>query len=190
VTRRFALAAAALISLAACRDARQDARTELERLGGLMTTHAARFGRYPETIDAARPASASNLPFKAEHGVDLRLLQSSREAYQAVAVRKSWTCFMIVGAGNQGRMECAPVGNGSRAAAAASGSPLEPLPGVLHSPAVTRADSDSAAATAPCGTRRRVATKGRRSRLRRPFAHHPPMSDSRERLASSPLGGQ
>jgi hypothetical protein len=148
VTRRFAAIAAALLTVAACRDARQDARVELTRLGSAMTAHTARFGRYPDTLDAARPADAANLPFNAEHGVELRLLQSSRDGYQAVAVRGSWTCFMAVGPGDQGRMECAPVGSASRAAAAAAGRPLEPPPGVLHSPAVTRADSDSAAAAA------------------------------------------
>jgi len=149
VTRRFAAIVAVLLTASACRDARQDARAELERLGTLMTAHAARFSQYPHTLDAARPEDATNLPFNAGHGVELRLLQSSRQGYQAVAVRKSWACFMAVGPGGQGRLECAPVSGASRAAAAAAGSPLAPPPTVLHSPTVARADSDSAAAAAP-----------------------------------------
>ncbi len=138
------LAAAAL--LAGCRDAREDARTELTRLGDAMTAHAGRYGRYPETVDAARPADARNLPFTAERGVELRLLQSGRHGYQAVATRRKWVCWLVVGPGDRGRMECAPVGSATRAASVAAGLPIEPPTTVLHSPAITRADSDSVAA--------------------------------------------
>jgi hypothetical protein len=147
VTRIHRLSLALALAAAACRDAREDARTELTRLANGMTAHAARFGRYPDTLDAARAADAGNLPFRAEHGVEVRLLQSGRSGYQAVATRRSWVCFMAVGPGDQGRMECAPVSSSTRAANAAAGRPVDPLPGVLHSPPVTAvADSDSAAA--------------------------------------------
>ncbi|HYH81802.1 MAG TPA: hypothetical protein VEX86_18490 [Longimicrobium sp.] len=131
--------------LGGCRDAREDARTELTRLHEAMTQHSTRYGRYPETVDAGRRTDATNLAFTAENGVELRLLQSGREGYQAVATRKSWVCWMAMGPGDQGRMECAPVGSATRAASMADGLPVDPLPGVLHSPAVPRADSDSAA---------------------------------------------
>lgn len=140
----FVLTAATL--LAGCGDAREDARTELTRLGDAMTAHAGRYGRYPETVDAGRAADARNLPFTAERGVELRLLQSGRHGYQAVATRRKWVCWLAVGPGDRGRMECAPVGSASRAASVAAGLPIEPPATVLHSPAVTRADSDSVAA--------------------------------------------
>lgn len=74
-------ATAALLVLAGCRDAREDVRTELTRLVDAMTAHAARYGRYPETVDGARPTDASNLAFEARHGVEVRLLQSGRDGY-------------------------------------------------------------------------------------------------------------
>ncbi|HET7234669.1 MAG TPA: hypothetical protein VFJ16_31945 [Longimicrobium sp.] len=147
MNRRFsALPAILIAAAAACRDAREDARTELTRLGNAMTAHAARFGRYPEVLDATRPADASNLPFRAEHGVEVRLLQSGPSGWQAGATRRSWVCIMAVGPGDRRRMECAPVGSATRAANAAAGLPVDPPPGVLHSPPVTPADSDSTAA--------------------------------------------
>lgn len=147
MTRRHALAAALALAAAACGDAREEARAELTRLADGMIAHAARFGRYPDTLDAARAADAGNLPFRAEHGVEVRLLQSGRGGYQAVATRRSWVCFLAAGPGDRGRMECAPVGSSTRAASAAAGRPVDPLPGVLHSPPVTAAaDSDSASA--------------------------------------------
>ncbi|HEU4559716.1 MAG TPA: hypothetical protein VFS20_17820 [Longimicrobium sp.] len=141
-----ALVAAAGLLAAGCGNPREDARTELTRLGDAMTAHASRYGRYPETVDAARPADARNLPFTAERGVELRLLQSGRGGYQAVATRRKWVCWMMAGAGGGERMECAPVGSATRAASIAAGLPIEPPPTVLHSPALTRADSDSAVA--------------------------------------------
>ena len=148
MNRRFTALPAILIALAAaaCGDAREDARTELTRLGDAMTAHAARYGRYPDMLDAARPADASNLPFKTEHGVEVRLLQSGRGGWQAAATRRSWVCIMAVGPDGRGRMECAPVGSATRAANLAAGLPVDPLPGVLHSPPVATADSDSTAA--------------------------------------------
>ncbi|HET7462325.1 MAG TPA: hypothetical protein VFJ82_13815 [Longimicrobium sp.] len=142
---RVTLALALALAAAACRDAREDARTELTRLATEMNAHAARYGRFPDTLDAARPADAGNLPFRAEHGVEVRLLQTGRSGYQAVGTRRSWVCFMAMGPGDQGRMECAPVSSATRAANAAAGRPVDPLPGVLHSPPVPPADSDSAA---------------------------------------------
>lgn len=147
--RRAALALALMAAAGACRDAREDVRTELTRLVDQMNAHAARYGRFPDTLDAARPADAGNLPFRAEHGVEVRLLQSGRSGYQAVGTRRSWVCFMAMGPGDQGRMECAPVGSGTRADAAAAGRPLDPLPGVLHSPPVTPADSAAGPAAGP-----------------------------------------
>jgi len=148
--RRRRLAAHALIAsaflAAGCGDAREDARTELTRLADAMTAHAARFGRYPDTVDAARPADAANLPFTAGHGVELRLLQSGTSGFQAVATRRKWVCWLAVGPDRRGRMECAPVGSASRAASVAAGLPTDPPPTVLHSPPVAAADSDSAAA--------------------------------------------
>ncbi|HEX9939225.1 MAG TPA: hypothetical protein VGB15_18930 [Longimicrobium sp.] len=148
-TRRLAahaLIAAAALLTAGCGDAREDARTELTRLGDAMTAHAARFGRYPDTVDAARPADAANLPFTAERGVELRLLQSGTSGYQAIATRRKWVCWMAVGPDKRGRMECAPVNSASRAASVAAGLPTDPPATVLHSPPVARADSDSATA--------------------------------------------
>jgi len=149
MTRFHRIAAVlALAAVAACRDAREDARSELTRLANEMNAHAARYGRFPDTLDAARPADAGNLPFRAGHGVEVRLLQSGRSGYQAVGTRRNWVCFMAMGPGDQGRMECAPVGSSTHAAHVAEGLPEQPNAGVLHSPPVTRADSDSAAAAA------------------------------------------
>jgi len=58
-----AIAVAALVVLGGCRDARNDARAELTRLGAAMTRYAAQHGRYPETVDGARPSDATNLAF-------------------------------------------------------------------------------------------------------------------------------
>lgn len=145
-SRRGRLALARPIALAvllgACGNPRNDAVAELNRLHEAMQRHAARHGRFPQTIDHARPASATNLPHAPRRGVSLSLLRATADGYQARARRKSWICYLRVAPGQPARPDCAPVSPSLRDAPedttsqAAGG-----FEGVLPLPAAPRADS-------------------------------------------------
>ena len=122
--------------LAGCGDAREDARNELRRLHGEVQQHAARFGRYPDTIDAARPAGPTNLPHTAAKGIRVRLVHAGADGFQALAVSAPWICSLNVDAKKAERMRCTPL-NQTDGAAADSAPPA----GILH----TRPAADSAA---------------------------------------------
>jgi hypothetical protein len=126
--------AAMAFALGACANPREEAREELGRLRAAMEQHAARYGAYPQTIDAARPASATNLPHRPQEGVTVELVHAGADGFQALARRPPWVCTMGVDARHAQRLECAPLT--SQAPPAAPGSrAANPLDSVLHSPA-------------------------------------------------------
>jgi hypothetical protein len=103
----------------ACGDARSEAAHELDRLNDAMHRHSVRYGRFPDTLDASRPPSAANLPYRPERDVVLSL-QSTGTGYRAAARRKSWYCWTSVGPGQSSPPDCYPMNPG------ASGDPEPP----------------------------------------------------------------
>lgn len=126
--------------LGACGNPRNDAATELERLHEAMQRHAAQYHRYPDTLDAGRPASATNLPYAPRRDVAVRLVGSTADGYQAQARRKSWICWIMVGPGQPATPDCSPVSPSLRNAPDSAGQPAGGLEGVLQ-PGASPADS-------------------------------------------------
>jgi uncharacterized lipoprotein NlpE involved in copper resistance len=128
-TRIFILAAAAL-ALGGCGNPREDARAELRQLRVALEQHAKQYGRYPDTVDAARPASATNLPHQPRSGVTVELVHAGADGFQALARRAPWTCTMNVDARHVERLECAPLTSSAPApdSAARPPSPIETRP--------------------------------------------------------------
>ncbi|HEX8451748.1 MAG TPA: hypothetical protein VF647_06610 [Longimicrobium sp.] len=85
---RGLLPVVAALFVAGCGDARTEAAEELVRLNEAMQRHSSQYGRFPDTLDASRPLSAANLPYRPEHGVTLSL-QSTGTGYRAAARRRS-----------------------------------------------------------------------------------------------------
>jgi hypothetical protein len=106
-SKLVSLAAMALV-LAGCSNPRAIAIAELQRLRVEMDRHADTFGRYPQSLDADRPASAANLPHTAPRGVAVYLIRSDAAGYQAVATRRPWSCSMQVLRGHGQRVDCNP----------------------------------------------------------------------------------
>jgi hypothetical protein len=127
----FAVGIAMLVG--ACANPREEARGELRKLRTAVEQHAARYGRYPETIDPRRPASAANLSFQARKGVSLELVHAGTDGIQALARRRPWICTMNVDARGAERMRCATLSNAD--APPASGGRANPLDSMLHAPA-------------------------------------------------------
>lgn len=100
---------AALTLLAACGNERQDARDELHRLRSALAEHRTRFGRYPETVDPARPAGAANLAYTPREGVAVRLVHAGEDGIQALAQRSPWICSLHVDPRRGERIECNPL---------------------------------------------------------------------------------
>jgi len=98
--------------VAGCSDARTEAAEELVRLDDAMQRHSARYGRFPDTLDASRPLSAANLPYRPEHELTLSL-QSTGTGYRAAARRKSWYCWTSVGPDRKSPPDCYPMSPGS-----------------------------------------------------------------------------
>ncbi|HLL85039.1 MAG TPA: hypothetical protein VK420_20380, partial [Longimicrobium sp.] len=70
---RGSLLVFAALLMAGCSDARSEAAGELARLNEAMQRHSTRYGRFPDTLDANRPLSAANLPYRPERDVTLSL---------------------------------------------------------------------------------------------------------------------
>jgi hypothetical protein len=96
--------------LAGCSDARSEAAGELLRLDQAIQAHAARYGDFPRRLDAASPASATNLPFAGRKGVEVRLNGVSGGRYAATARRGVWLCWAGAGRNEPVRPDCAPTG--------------------------------------------------------------------------------
>ncbi|HEX8211424.1 MAG TPA: hypothetical protein VF584_14730 [Longimicrobium sp.] len=116
---RWLLPVLAALLVAGCGDARSEAAEELVRLNDAMQRHSSRYGRFPDTLDAGRPLSAANLPYRPERDVTLSL-QSTGTGYRAAARRKSWYCWTSVGPDQQSPPDCYPMSAGS------SGDPRKP----------------------------------------------------------------
>jgi len=106
--RACALAAVA-IALGGCGNPRADAREELRQLRAALEQHAKEYGRYPETVDPARPASATNLPHRPKSGVSVELVHAGADGFQALARRQPWICSMNVDARHVEKLKCAPL---------------------------------------------------------------------------------
>jgi len=126
--------AAAAVLLAACGNPREDARAELRRLRTALEQHAAQHGRYPETVDAVKPDSPTNLRYEARDGGSVRLVHAGADGIQALARRGPWICAMNVDARHGERVECTPLSSSSSDAPAPAGRTANPLDSVLHSP--------------------------------------------------------
>jgi hypothetical protein len=127
----------------ACTDARSEAAHELDRLNEAMQRHSAQYGRFPDTLDANRPLSAANLPYRPERDVTLSL-QSTGTGYRAAARRKSWYCWTSVSPDRKSPPDCYPMGagaSGDPGAPAQAPKTLEPVP----RPQGSAPDSSSAA---------------------------------------------
>jgi hypothetical protein len=101
--------AAVAVILAGCGNPRADARAELRRLREAVEQHAKEHGRYPETIDPGRPASATNLPHEPRSGVSVELMHAGADGFQALARSRPWICSMNVDARRGETVECAPL---------------------------------------------------------------------------------
>lgn len=99
----------AALLLAACGNSRNEAAAELLRLDAAMQQHRTSHGRYPETIDPARPATPANLPFAPERKMTVRLRAVAGDRYQATARHRSWNCWMAVGPDQPALPDCAPL---------------------------------------------------------------------------------
>lgn len=120
------------IALAGCANPREEARDELRALRVALEQHAREYGRYPDTIDAARPANATNLPHQPRSGVTVELVHAGADGLQALARRRPWVCSMNVDAKRAERLECAPLTSSAPSVPADSArrspSPLETRP--------------------------------------------------------------
>jgi|GEM_PF-3436331 len=128
---RILVLAAAAVALGGCANPREEARDELRGLRMAMEQHATRYGRYPDTVDAGLPASATNLPHKPRSGVTVELVHAGADGFQALARRRPWVCTMNVDAKHAESLECAPLT--STTPEAPVGSRTSPLDNVLHS---------------------------------------------------------
>ena len=131
--RRICTLAAVAVALGGCSNPREEARTELRELRVALEQHAKAYGRYPDTVDAARPASATNLPHSPKRGVSVELVHAGAEGFQALARRAPWICTMNVDARHVEKLRCAPLSNSAPTvpasdSAARSASPLETRP--------------------------------------------------------------
>jgi len=140
--RRMVPAAALL--LAACGNPRDQAARELLRLHEAMQQHRAAHGRYPETIDPARPATPANLPFTPQGKVTVRLRGATGDGYQTTARNRSWSCFMGAGPDGARRPRCAPLSASAGGGDAPAAEDARP-----SVPGITAADSASAPPTSP-----------------------------------------
>lgn len=131
--RALLLALAALV-VAGCSDARTEAAQELDRLNDAMQRHASAYGRFPDTLDASRPRSAANLPYRPERDVALSL-QSTGTGYRAAARRKSWYCWTSVGRDRKTPPDCYPLSAASSDEAATPAAAPKTLEPVLRPPA-------------------------------------------------------
>jgi hypothetical protein len=129
-TRMFAFAAAA-VALGGCANPREEAREALRGLRVAMEQHATRYGRYPDTVDAGLPASATNLPNQPRSGVRVELVHAGADGFQALARRRPWVCTMNVDARHAESLECVPLTNAPPAPP--SGSRTNPMDSMLHS---------------------------------------------------------
>jgi hypothetical protein len=128
MSMRVCTLAAAVVALAGCGNPREDARGELRRLRAALEEHATEYGRYPDTIDAARPASATNLPLEPRRGVSVELVHAGADGFQALARRRPWVCSMNVDARHAERLKCAPL----TSSAPDGPAPSRPPPSVIE----------------------------------------------------------
>jgi hypothetical protein len=108
ISRTIARLALPALLLAACRNPRAEAVSELQRLRGEMDRHARSFGRYPATLDVRRPEVAENLPYAPARGIPVMLLESDASGFQAVATRRPWSCTLQVERAKGERVHCSP----------------------------------------------------------------------------------
>ncbi|MFL5382764.1 MAG: hypothetical protein ACJ8GN_09650 [Longimicrobiaceae bacterium] len=132
MTRHPILAVAVAVLLGACANPREEARGELRKLRTALDEHRARYGRYPETVDARRPASAANLPLQPREGVSVELVHAGAGGIQALARRRPWICTMNVDARGAERLACATLTNTDAPPAQPGGA--SPLDSMLHAP--------------------------------------------------------
>lgn len=145
--RGLLLVLAALLA-AGCTDARSEAANELTRLNGAMQRHSTQYGRFPDTLDASRPPSAANLPYRAERDVTLSL-QSTGTGYRAAARRKSWYCWTSVAPDRKSPPDCYPLSAGSSGDSEAPAQAPKTLEPVLRPPAA--APDSSSVQNRPAG---------------------------------------
>jgi hypothetical protein len=132
MTRHPILAVAVAVLLGACANPRAEARQELKKLRTALDEHRTRYGRYPETVDPRRPASAANLSLQPREGVTLELVHAGADGIQALARRRPWICNMNVDARGAERVECAPLSNSD--APPAQPGKANPLDSLLRAP--------------------------------------------------------
>jgi hypothetical protein len=133
ITRLRTLAPLAALTLfVACANPREDARDELHRLRGALDEHRTRFGRYPQTLDPARPADVSNLAFTPREGIAVRLVHAGDDGIQALAQRAPWICSLHVDPQRGERIECTPVSASAGNVDDVPGDAPNPLDSVLR----------------------------------------------------------
>ncbi|HEV7587733.1 MAG TPA: hypothetical protein VGO40_06350 [Longimicrobium sp.] len=106
---RICVLAVLTIASGGCANPREEARDELRGLRLAVEQHARDYGRYPKTVDAGRPASATNLPHRPRRGVTVELVHAGADGFQALARRRPWVCSMNVDARHVERLKCAPL---------------------------------------------------------------------------------
>ena len=122
---RICTLAALTLALGGCANPREEARDELRRLRTALEQHSKQYGRYPETIDAGRPASATNLPHQARSGVTVELVHAGADGFRTIARRRPWVCSMNVDTRHAETLECAPL---------TSSAPAPPADSARHLP--------------------------------------------------------
>jgi hypothetical protein len=131
---RIVILAAMAVALGGCSNPREEARAELRRLRKAVEQHEKEYGRYPDTVDAGRPASATNLAHQPPSGVTLRLVHAGADGFQAVARRRPWVCSLNVDARGAEKLECAPLTSPASDGSAPTGTPASPFDSVPRSP--------------------------------------------------------
>jgi hypothetical protein len=131
---RIVILAAMAVALGGCSNPREEARAELRRLREAVEQHAKEYGRYPDTVDPGRPASATNLAHQPPSGVTIRLVHAGADGFQAVAHRRPWVCSLNVDARGAEKMECAPLNSPVSDGSAPTRSPASPFDSVPRSP--------------------------------------------------------
>ena len=131
---RIVVLAAMAVALGGCSNPREEARAELRRLREAVEQHEKEYGRYPETVDGGRPASAANLAHRPPSGITIQLVHAGADGFQAVARRRPWVCSLNVDARGAEKLECAPLTSPASDVSAPTGTPASPFDSVPRPP--------------------------------------------------------
>jgi hypothetical protein len=147
--RRFYAPVRALalgLLLGACGTTRYEAADDLLQLEEAMHRHRTQYGAFPQTLDAARPESLTNLPFSPRHDSTLRLVASDSKGYMATVRVGVWICGMTVTESQTTPPDCVATGSAAEAANAAVRE-QQVVDDLFESSDTTRADSTASASS-------------------------------------------